>query len=279
MSFRFRHKSTFILLMLLLFSFFIAGCVQTEDKPADIWQGVDLEKLKSPHEIDINNMAKEKILLEVKSVLKKAESLRDKSSGMMKEYWSLHFNFAEFLIKKIDIFSSNNSVMLKQSVSIEISKASPTECTYFKSFSGLADKLKILKEEAAKNNSSIKSFSLKYPEKAKEFNVNSLLLDETGFSILANKAKARAVIGEACLLYQKSKAFFQGIDFERIDCNNMADLYDKIKGAESLVSESEKLIDELESLGTDTGGLYDLHSSVVSLLNEIKQLYSDLNNC
>lgn len=279
MSFHFRQKATFLLLMLVLFSFFIAGCVQTEEKPADIWQGVDLEKLKSPNAIDINNTAKEKILLDVNSVLKKAESLRDKSSGMMKEYWSLHCNFAEFLIKKIDIFSSNNSVILKKSVSIEISKASPTECTYFKSFSGLADKLKMLKEEAAKSNSNIKSFSLKYPEKAKELKVSSLLLDETGFNILANKAKARAITGEACLLYQESKAFFEGVDFERIDCNNIDDFYDKIKGAEALVSESEKLIDELESLGAETEGLYDLHSSIVSVLNEIKQLYDDFNNC
>ncbi|MCX8189607.1 MAG: hypothetical protein N3F05_00020 [Candidatus Diapherotrites archaeon] len=238
-----------------------------------------MEKLKSTDVSDINELEKERFLSEISSVLKKAKSLQDSSSGIMKEYWSMQCDFAEFLKKKIIVLSSRNALLLNESVSVEISKASSTECSYLKSFSGIANDLKELSSMAEKSNSNVRAFSLRYPVEAKELRVNSLLIDENGFNILKNKARIKAILGEECFLYQKSKAFFEEIDFERVDCNNIADFYKKIEEANTLVSEAENIIVELESLSLETKELYDLQSEMISSINELKQLYSDFNKC
>ncbi|MEM4662688.1 MAG: hypothetical protein QXM75_01575 [Candidatus Diapherotrites archaeon] len=269
----------FLVILSAIALFYLAFLENEKPHKENIWQNMDIENLKKPEVLDMTPEEKQRVIVEIESILSRAKTLRDASSSMMQEYWNLNVQFGEFLKKKIEILQSYQAKIINERPSFEFISSTVTDCNYYLSLSNLSDGLKNLMLRSKNHNKNLLEFASRYGDRARDLNIKALYLDEQGFEKIAIRAEAYYLIGKECLLYHKSKEMFEKLQIDRLDCNNTGVLYAKIEQIESLVLEAAKLLDKLEALDANIEDLYEKHSSMLTALSELKRLYYDMNVC
>lgn len=273
-----RCKSFKVFISLFVF-FFIAGCVETEQKAENLWRDMNIEYLKQPATIAISLYEQSQIVSKIDAIDQNARLLQKNSSGMMAQYWQLNSEFANFLKKKLEVMQSRRAWLMHEKISFDINSASRNDCNMLLAFAEFARELDALADLAKENNEHVEAFMRAYNGKASQLNVSRFVIDVNAIRAMANKAKALALLGKECSLYLDSKEFFETLSVEELDCNTLQAFSDKISKAEGLADEAKKLMEELTMLGIDTEALHENYIGISNALAELKRLYSDFNSC